>query len=137
MFKLAGRHEWEASTKGKWNIQRACGRRGRKEKDREGHVVSSSCENIGGDVRKRGEWQMIDKGVSATAIPGGTHTMKGRKWTQGGLGIGILNLELMDFLRRFESSIGLVVLSDNRLYRTIPLLHSWVDLGSCFNKNLV
>lgn len=53
MFKLAGRHEWEAWTKGKWNIQRACGRHGRKE--REGHAVSSSCENIGGGVQKRGE----------------------------------------------------------------------------------
>lgn len=123
MFKLAGRHEWEASTKGKWNIQRACGRRGRKE-DREGHVVSSSCENIGGDVQKRGESQMIDKGVSAIAIPGRTDKMKGRrKWTQEELGIGTLDLEFVDFLRRFESSMGLVVLSDNRLYRTIPLLH--------------
>lgn len=113
MFKLAGRHEWEASTKGKRNIQPTCvmcGRRGRCE------GRPRPARNAQGVARMRAEESpVIDKEAPATAILRGAGSRTAN--AEGG-GRG-----LQDLLSSFVS-INRFRLSRSSTYRRIVVFQS-------------
>lgn len=137
MFKLAGRHEWEAWTKGKWNIQRACGRRWKKrEWERGTRCFLVLREYIGGGAQKRGESQMIDKGASAIAITG-VGRIESKEMDAERVG----DRGLQPWTYRFSPTIRKNRWTWSYFWTTgyITRFHyilRWI-WGSCFNENLV
>lgn len=85
MFKLAGRHEWEACTKGKWNIQSVGG------KGKKADLVLRGY--IRGDARQGDRRRLIQESFRAAITPAAGGSMSKVTWERMGIEASALEFE--------------------------------------------